>query len=261
MKVVLLCGGQGTRIGEVTQGVLPKPLVPVAGRPIVWHIMDGFARQGHNDFIVCAGHLGDKIKEFFFNYRMHNADIRVNTATGDVELLDSGTGQDWSVLVSDTGAETMTAGRIARIAKYLDGDDPFFLTYGDGVSDVDLSALLAFHRSHGKLATLTGVVPPGRFGEMHLDGDQITRLMEKPDQTDRYINGGFMVLERAFVERYCAGPDADQVMLERAPLETAATDGELMMYRHHGFWQCMDTMRDWELLNRLATQDKVPWAC
>jgi glucose-1-phosphate cytidylyltransferase len=259
MKTVLLCGGQGTRIGEVTGGLLPKPLVPVAGRPIVWHIMNSFARQGHNDFIICAGHLGEKIKEFFFNYRMHNADIRVNTATGNVELLGGGD-EDWDVLVADTGAETMTAGRIARIAKYLGDDDRFFLTYGDGVSDVDLAALLDFHLSHGKLATLTGVIPPGRFGEMHLEGDQITQLMEKPDQTDRYINGGFMILERAFVERYCAGPDIDNVMLERAPLETAARDGQLMMYRHQGFWQCMDTMRDWELLNRLAKQDPVPWA-
>jgi glucose-1-phosphate cytidylyltransferase len=243
----------------VTQGVLPKPLVPIAGRPIVWHIMNSFARQGHREFIICAGHLGEKIKEFFFNYRMQNGDIRVNTATGDVTLI-GGDDEDWDVLVADTGAATMTAGRIARIAKYLTEDQSIFLTYGDGVSNVDLAALLAFHKSHGKLATLTGVVPPGRFGEMHLEGEQITQLMEKPDQTDRYINGGFMVLEREFIDRYCAVPGADDVMLERAPLETAATDGELMMYRHNGFWQCMDTMRDWELLNRLAKQDPVPWA-
>lgn len=259
MKVVLLCGGQGTRIGEVTQGVLPKPLVPVNGRPIVWHIMNGFARQGHRDFIICAGHLGEKIKEFFFNYRMHNADIRVNTATGNIELLGGG-GEDWDVLVADTGAETMTAGRIARILHYLGDDDRFFLTYGDGVSDVDVNAILAFHQSHGKLATITGVAPPGRFGELNLEGDQIVELSEKPDQIGRYINGGFMVLERAFVERYCAVAGADDIMLERAPLEQAAIDGELMMFRHDGFWQCMDTMRDWEYLNRLAKQDPVPWA-
>lgn len=258
MKVVLLCGGQGTRIGEVTGGLLPKPLVPVAGRPIVWHIMQGFAKAGHNDFIVCAGHLGEKLKEFFFNYRMQNADIRVNTATGDVELL-GGSSEDWNVLVADTGAETMTAGRIARVAKYLDDDAPFFLTYGDGVSDVDVNALLAFHQAHGKLITITGVAPPGRFGEMHLEGDQITEMMEKPDQVGRYINGGFMVIERAFVDRYCTVPNSDDIMLERAPLEQAARDGELMMFRHDGFWQCMDTMRDWELLNRLAKQDQVPW--
>jgi glucose-1-phosphate cytidylyltransferase len=258
VKTVLLCGGQGTRIGEVTQGLMPKPLVPIDGRPILWHIMDSFARQGHRDFIVCAGHLGDRIKDYFYHYRMRTADIRVETATGAVELI-SPTPDDWSVLVADTGAETMTAGRVARIARYLDHRGPFFLTYGDGLSDVDLAALLAFHRAHGRLATITGVIPPGRFGELHLEGDQITRMMEKPDQSDRFINGGFMVLEREFVERYCAGPEADTIMLERAPLENAALDGELMMYRHDGFWQCMDTMRDWELLNRLAKQPEVPW--
>lgn len=258
MKVVLLCGGQGTRIGEVTGGVLPKPLVPVAGRPIVWHIMDSFARQGFADFVICTGHLGDKIKEFFYNYRVHNADMRVSTATGDIEWLGA-TNEDWQVLVADTGAATMTAGRIARIARYLDDDGPFFLTYGDGLSDVNLRALLEFHKAHGRLATITGVAPPGRFGELHLEGEQITRMTEKPDQTDRYINGGFMVLDRAFVDRYCAGADADDIMLERAPLENAAIDGELMMFRHHGFWQCMDTMRDWELLNKLAQKAPAPW--
>lgn len=257
MKVVLLCGGQGTRIGEVTQGVMPKPLVPIDGKPILWHIMKSFSRQGFSEFLICAGHLGDRIKEYFYNYKMHNRDILVRTATGDLELLGDG-GEDWSVLVADTGAETQTAGRVARIAKYLD-DEPFLLTYGDGLSDVDLAALLAFHRAHGKLATITGVIPPGRFGELRLEGDAIVEMQEKPHQSDRFINGGFMVLERAFVDRYCVGPDADATMLERAPFETAALDGELMMFRHEGFWQCMDTTRDWELLNRLAKQPEAPW--
>jgi glucose-1-phosphate cytidylyltransferase len=257
MKVVLLCGGQGTRLGEVTGGKIPKPLVDVNGKPIVWHIMRSFARQGHNDFVICAGHLGEQIKQFFFNYKMHNADLRVQTATGEIELLGE-TNEDWSVLVADTGAETQTAGRIARVAKYLD-NEPFFLTYGDGLSDVDLADLLAFHKKHGKKATITGVIPPGRFGELNLDGDRVTELMEKPDQTDRYINGGFMILERSFLDQYCAVPGADEIMLERAPLEQAALDGELMMYRHDGFWQCMDTTRDWELLNRLAKEPHVPW--
>ena len=258
IKTVLLCGGQGTRIGEVTQGALPKPLVPVAGHPILWHIMDSYSRQGFNDFVVCAGHLGEKIKEYFYHYRMRNADILVHTASGNVELLNTDA-RDWKVLVADTGAATMTAGRIARVLPYLDDEGPFFLTYGDGVSDVDLNALLAFHRKHGKLITLTGVIPPGRFGELHLEGDRIAQMTEKPDQTDRYINGGFMVMERGFVERYSLSDDADAVMLERAPLERAAEDGELMIYRHHGFWQCMDTMRDWELLNRLAREGSAPW--
>lgn len=259
MKAVILCGGQGSRIGEVTGGLIPKPLVSVNGRPILWHIMRSFARQGFNDFVLCTGHLGDKISEFFYNYRLHNGDLRVDTATGNIEWLGNDDADDWSVVVADTGTGTMTAGRIARIAKYLDNDGPFFLTYGDGLSDVDLNALLAFHQAHGKLATITGVIPPGRFGELGLDGDQITQMMEKPDQTDRYINGGFMVLDRAFVDRYCTMEGADDIMLERAPLESAARDGELMMFRHDGFWQCMDTLRDWELLNRLAKKDDVPW--
>jgi glucose-1-phosphate cytidylyltransferase len=154
----------------------------------------------------------------------------------------------------------MTGGRINRAARFLQDDGPFFLTYGDGLSNIDLKQLLAFHKQHGKMATITGVAPPGRFGELHIEGDQITEMLEKPDQVDRYINGGFMVLEREFVARYCSAPDIDGIMLERAPLENAALDGQLMVHRHDGFWQCMDTMRDWELLNKLAMQTQVPWA-
>lgn len=257
MKVVLLAGGQGTRLGEVTRGVRPKPLVEVAGKPILWHVMKMYARFGHTDFIICAGFLGEMISEYFANYRLHSSDFRVNTATGEIEVLE-GELEAWSVLVAHTGKDTMTAGRIARASKYL-GEEPFFLTYGDGVSDIDIASLLDYHESHGRLATITGVAPPGRFGELDLQGDRIAAMSEKPDHTDRYINGGFMVLERAFVERYCKIEGADDIMLERAPLENAALDGQLMMYRHEGFWQCMDTMRDWELLNRLAEQDPAPW--
>jgi glucose-1-phosphate cytidylyltransferase len=259
LKVVLLCGGKGTRLGEITDGRLPKPMVAINGEPIVLHIMRSFARQGFKDFVICAGHLGFRIKEYFLNYRLHSADLRVNTGSGDFELL-GGDGDDWNVVVADTGPETQTAGRIARVGKYLSKTEPFFLTYGDGLSDVDLQGLLAFHRAHGKKATLTGVVPPGRFGEMTLEGDVVRELKEKPDQTDRYINGGFMVLERAFLDEYCAVPDSDNIMLERSPLATAARDGQLAMYRHHGFWQCMDTARDWELLDRMAREETPPWA-
>jgi glucose-1-phosphate cytidylyltransferase len=258
MKVVLLCGGKGTRLGEVTEGRLPKPMVAINGKPILWHIMKHFASHGHFDFVLCAGHLSEQIKQYFLNSKLHSSDIKVNTRTGDVTFLDE-VSEEWSVLVSDTGEETQTAGRVARVARYLDHDGPFFLTYGDGLCDIDVNALLAFHKSHGRLATITGVAPPGRFGELELDGDRIADLREKPDQVDRYINGGFMVIDRQFIARYCSGSDADNIMLERAPFEQAARDGELMMYRHDGFWQCMDTPRDWELLDHLAKQAKAPW--
>lgn len=258
MKVVLLCGGKGTRLGELTGHKVPKPLVEINGRPILWHIMKWYAAQGHTDFVLCAGHLSGMIKEYFLNSRLFDGDMRVNTRTGEVEFL-GGTDEEWSVLVADTGAETQTAGRVARIARYLDPEGPFFLTYGDGLSDLDLSSLLDFHKSHGRLATITGVAPPGRFGELNLEGSRVSELREKPEVTDRFINGGFMVLDRQFVERYCVGPNSDNIMLERAPLERAAIDGELMMFPHHGFWQCMDTARDWELLEELAKAPRAPW--
>jgi glucose-1-phosphate cytidylyltransferase len=258
MKVVLLCGGKGSRLGEITAGHKPKPLVEINGRPILWHLMQSYARQGFSDFILCAGHLSWQIKDYFVNYQHRSNDVEVNTANGTVRML-SKSNEEWSVTIAETGEETQTAGRIARIAKYLNANEPFFLTYGDGLSNIDHNSVLAFHRSHGRMATITGIMPPGRFGELSLDGDRVAELREKPMDTDRYINGGFMVLERDFVDRYCAMDDADNVMLERAPLENAAKDDELMMYRFNGFWQCMDTARDWELLDKLARDPKAPW--
>lgn len=258
MKVVLLCGGKGTRLGELTGRRLPKPLVEINGRPILWHIMQSYARQGFTDFILCAGHLSEMIKQYFLHSKLFDGDMRVNTRTGEVEFLGQ-SDNDWTVTIADTGTETQTAGRVARIAKYLDPEGPFFLTYGDGLSDIDLAQLLTFHKEHGRLATITGVAPPGRFGELELDGSRVAELKEKPEVTDRYINGGFMVLDREFARRYCEVTDADEIMLERAPLEQAALDGHLMMFEHHGFWQCMDTARDWELLEKLASQPKAPW--
>jgi glucose-1-phosphate cytidylyltransferase len=258
MKVVLLCGGKGSRLGEVTEGRIPKPMVAISGKPILWHIMQSYAKYGFNDFVLCAGHLSIQIKQYFLNSKIHDNDISVNTRIGEVKFIGE-ICHDWSVIISDTGEETQTAGRIARVAHYLDKDGPFFLTYGDGLSDININALLEFHLAHGKLATITGVAPPGRFGELELDGDRVAELTEKPDQIDRYINGGFMVLDRKFIDRYCIVPDCDNIMLERAPFEQAARDGELMMFRHSGFWQCMDTARDWELLDGLARLPKAPW--
>jgi len=259
MKTVFFCGGKGTRLGEITEGARPKPMVEIGGKPILWHIMSYYARAGHSDFIVCAGHKSAIIKNYFRDYRLHNSDVSFQTGSGVLEFQPD-TLDDWKVLVAETGEETQTSGRLARVGKYIEEGEDFFLTYGDGLSNIDLNALLKFHKSHGKLATMSGVVPPGRFGEMKLDGDNVLEMQEKPEQADRYINGGFMVLNRQFIERYCVG-DADAVMLEREPLEQAALDGELMLFRHHDFWQCMDTARDWELLDKLARQEIVPWQC
>jgi glucose-1-phosphate cytidylyltransferase len=258
-KVVLLCGGKGSRLGEITEGKIPKPMVQIGNKPILWHLMKCFSQQGFSDFVICAGHLSDVIKSYFLNLHLSSSDIKVDTATGVASYLKNGVPAGWNVLISDTGNDTMTAGRIARIAKYLELKGEFFLTYGDGLSDVNLKQLLAFHHSHGRLATITGVLPPGRFGELHIEGDKVINITEKPGHSDRFINGGYMVLNRSFVDRYCQIEGADNTMLEREPLEKAAADGELMVFRHLGFWQCMDTARDWELLDSLARAKTVPW--
>ncbi len=259
MKAVLLCGGKGTRLGEVTGNSLPKPMVAVGGRPILWHIMKQYSQAGFNEFVLCAGHLSWTIKDYFLNYHAHQADVTVATARPSaIQYHDSHVLEDWQVTIAETGPDTMTAGRIKRIAKYIDGDD-FMLTYGDGVSDVDLNALLAFHRAHGRMLTMTGVIPPGRFGELVLDGDRVAEMKEKPQATDRYINGGFMVMKRSFLDAFIPA-DSDDMMLEREPFVAASEAGEMMLYRHDGFWQCMDTMRDWQLLNSLWESGKAPWS-
>ena len=259
MKVVILCGGKGTRLGEVTGNALPKPMVAVGEQPILWHLMRSYARFGHRRFILAAGHLSWAIKTYFLDYHARLSDVTIDTArAGALTFHDAAPVDDWSVTIAETGAETMTAGRVRRIARYLDDDESFMLTYGDGLADVDLAALAAFHRAHGKLITVTGVVPPGRFGEIVHEGDRVIEWAEKPHATDRYINGGFMVVRRQFIDRFLADKD-DLVMLEREPLAEATAAGEMMLYRHHGFWQCMDTMRDWEMLNELWATGDAPW--
>jgi glucose-1-phosphate cytidylyltransferase len=259
MKTVLLCGGKGTRLGEVTGNSVPKPMVRVGGRPILWHIMKQYGHAGFTDFVVCAGHLSWAIKEYFLNYHAQMADVTISTAARfPTRFHDGGIAEDWTVTVAETGAETMTAGRIKRVAHLVDVDD-FMLTYGDGVADVDLRALLDFHRAHGKMMTITGVIPPGRFGELLIEGDRVVEMQEKPVASDRYINGGFMVLKRAFIDRFLTG-DVDDVMLERQPMMEAAAAGEMMLFRHDGFWQCMDTLRDWQYLNELWERGTAPWS-
>lgn len=259
MKVVILCGGKGTRLGEVTGNLIPKPMAEVGGEPILVHIMRNYARQGHREFILCVGHLSWAIKSYFLNYHARQADVTIATSDrGDVTFHDTRALDDWKVTIAETGSETATAGRLGRVAKYLEPGESFMLTYGDGLSDVDITGLEEFHLAHGKMVTMTGVVPPGRFGELVLNGDTVTDWAEKPTVADRYINGGFMVMRREFIDSYVMDKD-DSVMLEREPLAEATAAGELMLFRHNGFWQCMDTARDWQLLNELWDSGDAPW--
>jgi len=251
-QVVLLAGGKGTRLMEET-GLRPKPMVEIGGKPILWHIMRIFAHHGHEDFLVACGYKGDQIKEYFHNFVAHNHDWIVNLADGSRQLLSTGP-IDWRVGVVDTGLETMTGGRLLRLRRWLE-DETFMVTYGDGVGDVDITALLEFHRSHGRVATVTAVRPPSRFGSLQLEGERVSRFLEKPQTDEGWINGGFFVFEPAIFELL----EDDQTILERAPLEELARRGELMAYRHEGFWQPMDTLREKQRLEELWTSGKAPW--
>ena len=252
MKVVLLAGGFGTRLAEYTESI-PKPMVPIGGRPILWHIMQHYAAYGHKDFYLALGYKAQMVKDFFLNYRALNADFTVDLQTGAVtpHQLDE---VDWRVTLVDTGLQTMTGGRVRRMQSFI-GNETFLLTYGDGVANVDLEALLAFHHKHGKLVTVTAVRPTARFGELELSGNQVVKFQEKPQVHEGWINGGFFVMEPGFFELI----DNDQTILERSPLERAAEMGELVAYQHEGFWQCMDTKRDRDNLETLALLDHPPW--
>jgi glucose-1-phosphate cytidylyltransferase len=259
MKAVILAGGFGTRLSEET-AIRPKPMVEIGGRPIIWHIMKMYAAHGIDDFVVCCGYRGEYLKEYFLNYSGWQADFSVDLGTGDVQIHRRPE-ESWRVTLVDTGLDTMTGGRIRRVREYLDGET-FCLTYGDGVSDVPIGELVAFHRSEGGLATLTAVRPPGRFGAITLRDRQtrITSFHEKPLAGDggeeAWINGGFFVLEPAAVD-YIEG---DQTVWERGPLEHLAEKGELAAFRHHGFWQPMDTLRDKHVLEDLWESGQAPWA-
>ncbi len=258
MRVMILCGGRGTRLREYTES-RPKPMVEVGGRPILWHIMKTYAHHGLNDFILCLGYKGHVIKDFFLRYEAMTHDITLDmSGASPFEIhRDGGRTEDWRITLADTGEETMTGARLKRAARYLDDSDTTFAaTYGDGVSDVDVSALLAFHRSHGKLATLTGVRPPSRFGELELDGRRVTAFSEKPQVGQGLINGGYFIFERGFLDYL----DADAgCYLEREPLARCAADGELMVHEHDGYWSCMDTYRDWERLEHEWQAGTAPW--
>lgn len=252
MKVGILAGGLGTRLAEETT-VRPKPMVAIGGKPILWHIMNHYASFGHDEFVVGLGYKGEYVKRWFVDYASLESDLTIRTGTGEVRPHGA-TPKDWSVELIDTGESTNTGGRIKRLAPHL-GDGTFMLTWGDGVSNIDLDDLLAFHRSHGRLATLTAVRPPARYGHLDLDGDRVTEFSEKPQAREGWINGAFFVLEPQVFD-YIEG---DETQFEHEPLTRLAAEGELMAYKHHDFWACMDTMRDKVMLERLWQTDKAPW--
>ena len=252
MKVVILAGGRGTRIAEETH-TRPKPMVEVGGKPMLWHIMSIYASHGFNEFLVACGYRGEMIKEYFHNIFIHSNDYVVDLKDGSLKVLNT-SGTDWRIGVIDTGLETMTGGRIRRLQSWI-GDEPFMVTYGDGLGDVDVRALAEFHREHGKLATVTAVRPPARFGGLTLAGDAVAHFSEKPQTDEGWINGGFFVFEPGVFD-FLSGDDA---VLEREPLERLAEAGQLMAFRHEGFWQPMDTLREKQLLESLWASGKAPW--
>ena len=253
MKVGILAGGLGTRLAEETKSI-PKPMVTIGGRPILWHIMSHYAVYGHKEFVIALGYKGHLIKQYFMDFCRLDGSQTVDMGTGEVIARSNGFARhDWVVHLVDTGEETQNGGRIKRLASYFD-NATFFLTWGDGVSDVNLNELLEFHRSHGKLCTVTAVHPPARFGKMDLEGDRVARFSEKPLEED-WINGAFFVLEPGVFE-YIEG---DATQWEREPMERLARDGQLMAYRHQSFWQCMDTLREREKLESLWESGKAPW--
>jgi glucose-1-phosphate cytidylyltransferase len=253
MKVVLLAGGLGTRISEESH-LRPKPMIEVGGRPILWHIMKLYSHYGFNDFIVCLGYKGYVVKEYFANYVLHNADLTVDLARGAMEYHATNH-EPWRVTLVDTGEDTMTGGRLKRVARYLNPDEPFFLTYGDGVSDIDMGELLAFHKAHGKEATVSAVLPPGRFGALDISEGRVERFIEKPPGDNGLINGGFFVLEPKVIDRI----EGDATVWELEPLQGLAADGQLMARPHEGFWAAMDTLRDKNTLEGLWASGKAPW--
>lgn len=253
MQTVILAGGRGSRLSEETD-LKPKPMVEIGGRPILWHIMKIYAHHGLTDFIVCLGYKGYVIKEYFANYVLHNADVTIDMQANTM-LFHRMKAEPWRVTLVDTGDETLTGGRLKRVASYLDADDDFCMTYGDGLADVDISGLLAAHRSSGRLATMTVVQPPGRFGAAVIEGDRISRFAEKPRGDGGYVNGGFFVLSRAVIDYV----DGDLTPWEHEPLARLAADEQLTAFRHDGFWLPMDTLRDKTVLQDLWESGRAPW--
>ena len=252
MKVVILAGGFGTRLSEHTD-IIPKPMVQIGGKPILMHIMNTYANFGYKDFYLALGYKAEVIKEYFLNFHSLNSDFKIDLKTGKLTPIKVNS-VDWEIALIDTGLNSMTGGRLKRLQNYI-GNETFMLTYGDGVANVDIKALIDFHKSHGKLVTMTAVRPSARFGELTLDGNSVLSFQEKPQLHDGWINGGFFVMEPEFFDYI----ESDRTLLEREPLELVAKAGQLMAYRHQDFWQCMDSKRDLELLESLWQKGQAPW--
>jgi glucose-1-phosphate cytidylyltransferase len=257
MQTVILCGGMGARLKEETE-YRPKPMVHLGSRPVLWHIMKTYAHYGHTEFVLPLGYKGEVIKEYFYHYEMMNSDVTVELGNrSGIQFHQQHDETGWKVTMADTGENTLKGGRIKRVERYI-GNEPFMLTYGDGVADIDISALLRFHRAHGRIATVTGINPTARFGELKTDGDVVNVFAEKPQvaEGDGLVSGGFFVFEPQIFNYLSDKRECD---LEYGALEKLAREGELMVYRHSGFWACMDTLRDVEALNLMWTQGKAPW--
>ncbi len=252
MKVIILAGGRGSRLSEETT-IRPKPMVEIGDRPILWHIMKIYASNGFNDFLIACGYKGEIIKEYFHNYFIHNSDFVLDMRDGSRQVINTD-GEDWRIGIIDTGLDTQTGGRILRLKEWTEGKT-FMVTYGDGVGDINIRELFDFHASHKKLASVTAVRPPSRFGALKLEKNIVVEFSEKPQTGEGWINGGFFVFEPEVLDYF----DGDDTILERTPLEQLAKDGQLMAFRHNGFWQPMDTMRDKELLESLWATGKAPW--
>ena len=251
MKVVILAGGYGTRLSEETE-ILPKPMIEIGGRPLLWHLMKAFSEQGYNEFVVALGYKGDVIKRYFMQYADTVSDLRIDLGTGKTERQGE-IKEDWKIELIDTGQDTMTGGRLKRLRDHL--GETFIFTYGDGLSTVDVSKLVGFHRAHGKLATVTAVKPPSKFGMLQLNGNSVTKFAEKPAEATSYINGGFFVLEPEAIDLV----ESDDMPWERMPCESLAADGQLQAYVHDGYWQCVDTLHELRLLRNAWNDGEAPW--